>query len=552
MTGRLLLTLLLCIGAAAPAAAKDYFASRFDSRIQVRDDGSLAITETIVFVFDGTFSRVFRTIPTRRTDGIELVSASMDGRPFDHGTEAGRVEVRRKNGIRVEWHFTPVTDSSHSFELVYTVRGVVRREDGADLLAWRALPTEHEYRIAESTVEILAGATPLETELKTRRVEGGASVTPGDGTVRITAAGIRRNGWIEPHLRFPLGALVENAPQWQQRRVAQMAMAPTWVAVAGGIVAIGLVLLIGLRQGYDAPPRSGGTTWASLIPPDDLAPALAGTLVTNGHVQLQHAMAALFGLAERGVVAIREQPKGTFGVRQFEITRGAGASNLAPHESALLDILFKGHGVSGHISLSKARTAMMRQWKTFRAAVDGEMHDAGLTDARRRAHRNRYVILGVIGMIVAAAAFVASLPFVDRFGTWPMLVALAVLLVSFASFIFSASETPLSNEGVRRGDAWRGYQRHLKNPQEIEPRWGASASAEARILPYAVALGLAAAWAKFMKKRNVQLPAWFQPASTHDGGPAFAAFIASGGAGAGGAGGGGAAGAAGGGASGAS
>ena len=552
MTARLLLTLLLCVGAAAPAAAKDYFASRFDSTIQVRDDGSLLITETIVFVFDGTFRRVFRTIPTRRTDGIEVVSASMDGRPFDQGTEAGQVDVRRKNGIRVEWHFTPVTDSSHSFELIYIARGVVRQDDGADLLAWRALPTEHEYRIAESTVEILAGATPLETELKTRRVEGGASVSPGDGKVRITAAGIRRNGWLEPHLRFPLGALVENAPAWQQRRLAQMEMAPTWVAVAGGIFAIGLVLLIGLRQGYDAPPRTGGTTWASLIPPDDLAPALAGTLVTNGHVQPQHAMAALFGLAERGVVAIKEQPKGTFGVRQFEITRGSRGANLAPHESTLLDILFKDHGASGHISLGKARSAMMRHWKTFRAAVDGEMHDAGLTDTRRRAHRHRYVTLGVIALIVAAAAFLASLPFVDRFGGWPMLVALAVVMVSLASFIFSAAETPLSNEGVRRGDAWRGYQRHLKNPQEIEPRWGASASAEARILPYAVALGLAAAWAKFMKKRNVQLPEWFHPDSATDGGPAFAAFIASGGTGAHGGGAGAGAGAAGGGASGAS
>ena len=550
MTARLLLTLLLCIGAAAPAAAKDYYASRFDSRIQVRDDGSLLVTETIVFVFEsGTFRRVFRTIPTRRTDGIEFVSAAMDGQPFARGGEAGQVEVRRKNGLRVEWHFTPVADSSHTFELVYVARGVIRQDDGVDLLAWRALPTEHEYRIAESTVEILAAAAPLATTMKTRRVEGATAVTPGDGAVTISAASIRRNGWIEPHLRYPLGALIEAPPAWQQRRIQHMARAPTWAAVAGGIFMMGLVLLIGLRQGYDAPPRTSGTTWASLIPPDDLAPALAGTIVSNGHVHLQHAMAALFGLAERGVIAIKEQPKGTFGGRQFDITRGARTAHLAPHESTLLDILFKD---AGQTSLSKARTAMMRQWKTFRAAVEAEMHDAGLTDTRRRAHRKRYVTLGVIAMIAAAAACLAALPFVDRFGAWPMLVALAILLVAFASFIFAAAETPLSNEGVRRGEAWRGYQRHLKDPQQIEPRWGASAAAEARILPYAVALGLAAAWAKFMKKRHVQLPAWFQPASTTDGGPAFAAFIATGGSGGhGGAAGGGAGGAAGGGGSGA-
>ena len=77
----------------------------------------------------------------------------------------------------------------------------------------------------------------------------------------------------------------------------------------------------------------------------------------------------------------------------------------------------------------------------------------------------------------------------------------------------------------------------------------------ARSLPYAVALGLASAWAKFLKTQPHLAPPWFRalPASTTDS-AAFVAFVAYGGAGAssGAHGGGGAgAGAAGGGASGA-
>ena len=74
-----------------------------------------------------------------------------------------------------------------------------------------------------------------------------------------------------------------------------------------------------------------------------------------------------------------------------------------------------------------------------------------------------------------------------------------------------------------------------------------------RLLPFAVALGLAAAWSKFLKNHPVGVPPWFRAlaVSGDDGG--FPAFIAAGGAGAdGGAGGGaGAGGAAGGGGSGA-
>ena len=55
---------------------------------------------------------------------------------------------------------------------------------------------------------------------------------------------------------------------------------------------------------------------------------------------------------------------------------------------------------------------------------------------------------------------------------------------------------------------------------------------EARILPYAVALGLSSAWAKFMKKSKGPTPAWFHALSHGDPGTAFSVFIATGGAGA--------------------
>ena len=132
-----------------------------------------------------------------------------------------------------------------------------------------------------------------------------------------------------------------------------------------------------------------------------------------------------------------------------------------------------------------------------------------------------------------------------------MLVALALALTGLTSFILVGTQTPLSNDGVRRGEQWRAFRKHLSDPQAIEPRWGASGSAEARMLPLAVALGLAAAWSKYMKKRRIQTPAWFHAASSLDDGYAFAAFVGYSGASAHGGGSGASAGAAGGGASGA-
>jgi hypothetical protein len=265
-------------------------------------------------------------------------------------------------------------------------------------------------------------------------------------------------------------------------------------------------------------------------------------------------MGALVALAERGVVRIREE-RGALRQRDFLITAHGQPGALAPHEEALLETIFRKVDPAAGVKLSKARGQLTHHFKHFRDALKGEMRDHGLLDSGREHHRRRYNRIGLTLLLVGVLLLLPSPLLLPTFGAWPLVVPLAVALVGITSFIFAATETPLSNDAVRRAELWRGYQRHLRRPQDIEPRWGATDSAEARILPYAVALGLASAWSKFMKKRGVTTPAWFHAASQADQGQAFAVFIASGGASAhsGGAGAGaGGGGAAGGGASGAS
>jgi uncharacterized protein (TIGR04222 family) len=242
-------------------------------------------------------------------------------------------------------------------------------------------------------------------------------------------------------------------------------------------------------------------------------------------------MATLFSLAERGALAIREDSKRTFGQRQFTIERQRTAEALSPHETTALKIIFDETQAPGaRVSLSKARSRLTRHFSTFKAAVRHELSGAGLLDPARQANRRSYVITGVILLAAAGVVTVACLPFLESFGAWPLLIALALGIVAMVSFIMTASQTPLSNEGVRRAEQWRSFRKHLSDPQSIEPRWGAAGSAEARILPFAVGLGLAAAWSKYMKKRNTRTPAWFHAASGLESGQAFATFVASGGA----------------------
>jgi hypothetical protein len=521
---------------ASPAAAKSYSADRFDSIIHVRPDGTLDVTETVVFRFeDGTFRDVFREIPLRRTDGIEVMRAEMQGERLPFGKEAGTVEVKnRSNKVRVVWRFTPIEGVTREFVLNYVVRGAIRQDDAADVLVWRATPGEHRYRIASSTIEFALPVAPSAAPTVTSRKAAAPRVTATGNLVRIQSDAVNTNGWIDTSVRFARGAIVTTAPAWQRHAADVAARSTSWVIAGSVTFAAGLMLLVAWRQSYDTPPgqsESERAEWDQSSPPDRLPAAIGGVVAANGRTALEQVMATLFSLGDRGEIDIDEKPRGVLGQRDFVLTRRAESRSLAGYEQTALDVIFKDqphHGATA--SLSQARSRLARHMRKFSAAMNRELTSTGLLDAARKSIRDRYVAAAIVLMIVAALATIPAALLVQAHGPWPLLIPGAIVLVALTSTIFAASISPLSNDGVRRGAQWRQYRKHLRAvAQGKRPPTGVEPTAA---LPYAIALGLAGAWSKFMKAQNLAAPSWFHPLpSSHDSG-AFAAFIATGGAGA--------------------
>jgi hypothetical protein len=555
MTIRLLaLSATVLFGTLGAAEARTYSAQQYDSRVEVLRGGTIRVTETVTLRFDeGTFSQFYRVIPTRRTDGVEIVSASMDGRVMSSGDGVGHVEISGSSRVRVTWRFAPVSSGSHTFELTYLVRGIVRQEDDADVLAWRILPTEHAYAIASSAIEILLPAQPVAAPTIEAQRVGDSTVYVDGAHVRINAATIRRNGWIEAWIRLPRGSAIETPPGWQQREVEVRGHSGRWIAAAGLVLLCGLALVFAVRQGYDAPPADPppATTWST--PPDTLTPALAGTLVTNGTPQLEHAMAAMFSMADRGELRINEQPR-RFGQAHFAITRTSTGRPLAPFEQRLLDIILTdGQGPTPSVSLAKARTRLLRQFRKFRMEIEPALKSAGLLDEDRRKVRTRFVRVAIGSSLAAGLASIVVPLFAERYGGWPMLIPAACAVVALVAFICYAAHTPLSNDGARRAQQWVGFRRYLRDVARDREASPGEADTR-RLLPFAVALGVAPAWSAYLKRHRLAAPAWFRAASDarDNSAAAFATFVATGGSGSGGSGhGGGGGGAAGGGASGA-
>jgi hypothetical protein len=557
MKPRVFLLLLWLVGlSAVPADAKSYSAERFDSRIWLFAGGAIEVTETVVFRFvDGPFTFVFREIPRRETDSIEVIRATMDGRELPTGDQPGHVELGGNSRLRVQWHFPePVSNSTHTFTLTYRVEGVVRQSGDGDVFAWRALPQQHAYSIDSSTIEIEYPAPlsrPPVVEARRAAVpwaQFSAAAADGraqdlDQTVRLRAADIGKNGWVETHLHFATGSVIASPPGWQAARLRADALAPSWLWAAAFVVVAGLVLLWSVRLGDDLLRRD---TTATSVPPDSMPPAIAGALTTNGRVSLAHAMAALFSMADRGEIAIREEPR-MFGQRNFTLDRRRARLALARHEQVALDLAFgSAHDPEGQVSLSKARRRLQSHLARFRDAVHTEMTTMGLIDARRKAVYARFGSVSLVLLLLGAAGlFVAAVALVPQYRGWPLIVPAAVIGVAIVGFIFQGATTLLSDEGLRVGERWRAYQQHLKDVAREQAHLGAESPS--RVLPFAVALGLAGVWAKFAKTRPSLVPSWFEAEAASDASGSFYAFVAYGGSpggghGSGGGGGGGAAG----------
>ncbi len=530
MISRFVIAALLLLTAAPALAEGRYSADRYDSRIEVLDGGTIRITETIAIRFEsGTYRQFYRAVPVRMTDGIEILSAAMDGAALPAGDDPGHVQISGSSNVRVTWHFAPTSNSSHTFEVIYLARGVVRQEQDADVVAWRILPTEHRYQIATSTTDISLPTSPSSPPAIDGRRLGESSVDVDGTHVRIEARAIRSNGWLQASVHLPRGSLIDAPPAWQQHESDVSRSSRSWIAAASIVLVLGLALLFFVHQQYDTPPGDSSTIPVHTIPPDSSAPVIAGALVANGAPHFEHALAALFSLADRGELRIDEQSR-LLGQRQFALAHVRTGRPLAPYEEQLLEIVFGTSDGNAIVSLGKARNRLMRQFRKFRAAFDPVMRSAGLIDEGREAVRRRFGRIGVSCLIGAGLSSLVLAFLVDTFGPWPMLIPLALVIVGVASLISAAAHTPLSNDGIRRARDWRGFRQHLRDvardrglsPGDVVIR---------QMLPFAVALGLAHAWSAYLKNHRAAAPEWFRAMGEagNNSSVAFSAFVASGG-----------------------
>ncbi len=509
-----IVVLMLSIFVAHPVqAAKSYFAERFDVQIDIQESGSILVTETVEFQFSGDpFTYVVREIAATNTDGITFLNASMDGVPLSPGTGPGQVEVQEGDPLRVTWHFAPTSNKSHSFVVHYRADGVIRKGE-ADTLIWRAVPENHDYRVAHSTITLTYPSRARLTEQPT--LELNFEATWEDGRIVLTAQGLAENEDLILTARFAPGSLTEQSPVWQFR--SEQAAAAVARALPVGMIAGIVTLLMGsvglmtyLRaHGRDLNP---GPVVATAHPPSDVSPAIVGKLTGQQH----SFMGSIFELAQRGELEILEQ-NGFWGTKKYMLVRRSLAALPVAHEQGLLEALFGPNKTQ--LNMSEIATRLTTNSEPYDEALENELIQRGWLDLERKHRRTRLSGGGMLMLTLSIGVFILSLVGVsaslsEHSDRLPLLsaaagISVALFILSIAMLIYGRAYSVLTASGEEEAVHWRGFAEYLRQvSQGDEP--AIRPDLFEKYLAYAAVFGLGASWAKYFQGLGgIPLPVWF-------------------------------------------
>lgn len=511
------LAIVLGAALASPAQAqtRSYQAERFDVEIEVLADGSLYVTETVVFDFSGgPFTYAFRQLTLNELDRVQIVGAAMDGQALDRGDQAGQVEILEGNDpIEVTWHFPPTSDTRRTFVLEYQVFGNIRQDGDYDRLAWQAIPEDHEYEIRSSSITVTYPPGIEAVELPGLRNNPTTGTAEAGGVV-FRLNDLARDQAVVVDARFPGGSLISEPPAWQaidlERRRQLQAGWPYAVGAGLVVIAGSLAGLVGLKRKFE--PKYEDTIQPGEVtnPPDELSPGLAAFLAEDGRGSVVQVFATLIELARRGWVSLEPvEATGLFKAKDYRIRRLRDASALQPHEAFIYQVVFHGRAEeSGETLLSKAAQQIGSKINTYTLRAREELEADGSILAKSFKQRESLNAGGIITFFSGMILGILGAILIGRVGESSTLIgiilvggALGLVAGAAIAWLVGSSWGILSAQGKQRQMRWiafRNYLRRLSKPgTTLQGSW------LEEYLPYAVAFNMGDRWVKAFRDQGL-------------------------------------------------
>ena len=530
--GCLATLLVLLSGVTTTTAGQEdrgaYTIRSFDTELTVEANSNLLVEERIEVAFSEPRHGIYRTIPVRYSDpkgyayslGLRLLSVTdSDGRP--HGTKVsneGRyVKIRIGDPDRT-------VQGAVTYVIRYRVRDALSRFAEHDEIYWNATGHEWNATIARSSATVRIPGTPAADAIQAAgytgafgRTEREVEITrPAPDVVRfVTTRPLDRLEGLTVAVGFPQGLVTFPSALVRVGRFA----ADNWVLLLP-LGWLGLLFRRYHAQGRD--PDAGASVTVMHEPPPGLTPGGIGTLIDE-RVDPVDITATVVDLAVRRHLTIRtEEREVLFGLLNrpatiFTREAVAGVGALAPHEIKVMNGLF---AAGEEVEASDLANKFYTHIPGIKQSLYDRLVANGYFDASPDKIRQRWIWLGAAA---AGATWLVGTAWMSfRAVASPAAEAVPIAAGALTILVFLAFSRAMPRRTAKGVEArqWAlGFQEFADRVEgdRLERAAADPRQAFETLLPYAMALGVAAGWAKkFEGVYAQQGPAWYVgPGSSH-------------------------------------
>lgn len=517
-TFSIFLLFILLSTSTALSQETDWIIDNFTSHIQIHNDTSMSVTESITVDFYENKHGIFRTIPINYTDRfgnnynirlsqIEVLEDGIKPETNEYTEENGNITI--KVGSKSSTKKGP-----HTYEFTYVVqRAITTPEDYAELY-WNV--TGHNWPVAinnatatisgpdESILDVACYtgeqfSTDTECMISNERgiaTFNSGDLAPGDNlTVSVK---------LDPsQLSFPtttqnlLWFLEDN---WEYTLPFLTLIFMYYLYWNRGRDRIykdifhevdSRTIVKPLFHRFSLPLTYG--------PPKDLRPGIVGT-IADERVQIRDMTATMIDLARRGFISIEEKKKGIFKKSTFTLTyTKMSEENLLDYEKKLLDTFFGTKRNHSPSSLDKLHSSSYTHYDSAISSLYKQVVDNGYFVKDPKSTRALYFIIGIIVLIFGFSRFSNG-----SINPAVPIILSGIVIIPF-SFVMPARTAKGSRalrditglrEWIRIG-AWRERVHEKHNLIE-------------EVLPYTIAFGLTYKFIKALKDSELKSLAWYK------------------------------------------
>jgi len=470
----------------------DWYIESFDSVIEVREDASLHVTETITAVFNEEKHGIFREIPTvykgeygeKVKIDLELLSIGQDGGDATFDTYHDGVN----KGIKIGDADT-VIEGAHVYEIVYEVDRAVLFFEDRDEVYWNVTGNDWTVPILEATavIEFPDGAILSDVSCYTGVL--GSTYSVCESVHEDEIAAFAANDMLTISASVQKGVL--EVPTSLEKM--QWFFLDNWpIAIPAGVLLF--VIVYWWKRGRD--PRVHEAIVVEYDAPKDIEAVYAG-LLTFQRMKKDFLVAMIIQMAVSGVLQIKVLDEiGKKGEGVTLIRKRQGEDLDGPHQ-LLLQMLF---GTKKEVELSKIKgTIKKSQMEAFHRALFAELTDRGWYVKRSFFRRWAFLALaGVMGMLSIAVS--------DLFGTF---IALSFFFVALIIAVFAWFMPQPTKVGARMRHRVAGFCRFMHTAERYREKWHEEERMFTRLLPYAIAFDDVKRWVKTFDGIEQVAPEWY-------------------------------------------